>query len=92
MTTILDEVSARIRAHRDKIHRYRRLLRTRLSELERQFIERRLAKSRPRSMLWPPKPSPSHLRGFRKDGGRAMSDVHELLTRGSEKVIGHYRL
>jgi hypothetical protein len=34
---------ARIRAHRNNIHRYRRLLRTRLSELERQFIERRLA-------------------------------------------------
>ncbi|BAR62548.1 hypothetical protein NK6_9409 [Bradyrhizobium diazoefficiens] len=43
MTTMLDEDLARIRAHRNNIHRYRRLLRTRLSELERQFIERRLA-------------------------------------------------
>jgi hypothetical protein len=40
---MLDEDFARIRAHRNNIHRYRRLLRTRLSELERQFIERRLA-------------------------------------------------
>ncbi|WGR73315.1 MULTISPECIES: hypothetical protein [unclassified Bradyrhizobium] len=40
---MLDEDLARIRAHRNNIHRYRRLLRTRLSELERQFIERRLA-------------------------------------------------
>jgi len=40
---MLDEGFARIRAHRNNIHRYRRLLRTRLSELERQFIERRLA-------------------------------------------------
>ena len=40
---MLNEDLARIRAHRNNIHRYRRLLRTRLSELERQFIERRLA-------------------------------------------------
>ena len=38
---MLDEDLARTRAHRNNIHRYRRLLRT--SELERQFIERRLA-------------------------------------------------
>ncbi|MGY8681199.1 hypothetical protein Q2941_25875 [Bradyrhizobium sp. UFLA05-153] len=43
MTTMLDADLARIRAHRNNIHRYRRLLRTRLSDLERQFIERRLA-------------------------------------------------
>jgi hypothetical protein len=41
--TMLDADLARIRAHRNNIHRYRRLLRTRLSDLERQFIERRLA-------------------------------------------------
>jgi hypothetical protein len=29
--------------HRNNIDRYRRLLRTRLTDLERQFIERRLA-------------------------------------------------
>ncbi|GLR99290.1 hypothetical protein GCM10007858_69330 [Bradyrhizobium liaoningense] len=40
---MLDEDVARIRAHRNNIHRYRRLLQTKLSELERQFIERRLA-------------------------------------------------
>jgi len=40
---MLDEDLARVRAHRNNIHRYRRLLRTKLSELERQFIERRLA-------------------------------------------------
>ncbi|WP_342709756.1 hypothetical protein AAFG13_35690 [Bradyrhizobium sp. B124] len=41
---MLNEDLARIRAHRNNSHRYRRLLRTKLSELERQFIERRLAK------------------------------------------------
>ncbi|MDE2378339.1 hypothetical protein [Bradyrhizobium sp.] len=40
---MLDEDLARIRAHRNNIHRYRRLLRTKLSDLERQFVERRLA-------------------------------------------------
>ena len=63
---MLDEDLARIRAHRNNIHRYRRLLRTKLSELERQFIERRPPRSRPRSMLWPPN-SPSHSR-FRQAG------------------------
>ncbi|MCP3402129.1 hypothetical protein [Bradyrhizobium sp. CCGB20] len=40
---MLDEELARIRAHRNNIHRYRRLERTMLSDLERQFVERRLA-------------------------------------------------
>lgn len=40
---MLDENLARIRAHRNNIHRYRRLLKTKLSELERRFVERRLA-------------------------------------------------
>jgi hypothetical protein len=43
VTKMLDSELARIRAHRNNIHRYRRLLRTKLSELERQFIEKRLA-------------------------------------------------
>ena len=37
---------ARIRAHRNNIHRYQRLLKTKLSQLERNFIERRLAEER----------------------------------------------
>ena len=40
---MFDEDIARIRTHRNNIHRYRRLLKTRLSDLERQFIERRLS-------------------------------------------------
>ena len=43
---MLDENLARIRAHRNNIHRYRRLLKTRLSRLERNFIERRLAEEK----------------------------------------------
>ena len=40
---MFDEDLARVRAHRNNIHRYRRLLKTRLSDLERLFIERRLS-------------------------------------------------
>jgi hypothetical protein len=40
---MIGEDLARISAHRNNIHRYRSLLKTRLSDLERQFIERRLS-------------------------------------------------
>ena len=43
---MLDEDFAGIRAHRNNIHRCRRLLGTRLSDAERQLIERRLAEER----------------------------------------------
>ena len=43
---MLDEKLARIRAHRNNIHHYRRLLKTRLSQLERNFIERRLVEEK----------------------------------------------
>jgi hypothetical protein len=39
---MIDEHLARLRAHRANVHRYRRLLATRLSDLERAYIERRL--------------------------------------------------
>ncbi len=42
MTTMIDEKLARLRMHRNNISRYRRLLKTDLSELQRQFIERRI--------------------------------------------------
>lgn len=40
---MLDDDLARYRAHRENINRYRRLLCTQLSELERQFVQKRLA-------------------------------------------------
>jgi len=40
---MITENLARLRAHRNNIHRYRRLLGTQLTELERRFIEGRLA-------------------------------------------------
>ncbi|UGY03130.1 hypothetical protein [Bradyrhizobium quebecense] len=38
-----DEDFALLRTHRNNIHRYRRLLETQLSALERQYLERRLS-------------------------------------------------
>ena len=40
--TTMDEKFARLRTYRNNVDRYRRLLKTELSEIERQFIERRL--------------------------------------------------
>lgn len=39
----IDQHLARLRAHRNNIQRYRRLLRTKLTKLERQFIEGRIS-------------------------------------------------
>jgi hypothetical protein len=41
--TMIDEHLARLRTHGNNIRRYRRLLGTQLSELERQYLERRLS-------------------------------------------------
>jgi hypothetical protein len=46
MTTMIDEKFAALRTHRNNITRYRRLLKTQLTEFERQFIERRLSEER----------------------------------------------
>jgi hypothetical protein len=46
MTTMIDEELALLRTHRNNISRYQRLLKTELTEFERQFIERRLAEER----------------------------------------------
>jgi hypothetical protein len=43
METMFEANLARIRTHRNNIHRYRGWLRTELSELEREFIEKRMA-------------------------------------------------
>jgi hypothetical protein len=45
MTQMIDEKLAWLRAHRSKIHRYRPLLNTRLSDLEREFLLKRLSEA-----------------------------------------------
>jgi hypothetical protein len=39
---MIDQQLARLRTHRSNIQRYRYLLKTNLTELERQFVEKRL--------------------------------------------------
>lgn len=43
---MIDDELALLRAHRNNIGRYQRLLRTELTEFERRFIERRLSEER----------------------------------------------
>lgn len=43
---MIDENLARLRVHRNNVHRYRRLLATQLSDLERAYIERRMSEER----------------------------------------------
>ena len=38
-----DEKTVRLCAHRKNIYRYRRLLQTKLTELERQYLEQRMS-------------------------------------------------
>jgi hypothetical protein len=49
---MIDEKVTRLRAHGNNISRYRRLLRTNLSDLERQFIERRLSEEEAARRAW----------------------------------------
>jgi hypothetical protein len=39
---MVEENFVRLRTHRNNVHRYRQLLKTMLTDAERQFIERRL--------------------------------------------------
>ena len=43
---MIDEKLAMLRTHRNNIKRYDRLLETRLTEFERQYIEKRLSEER----------------------------------------------
>ena len=40
---MIDERIAQMRTHRNNIHHYRRLFQTKLTEIEREFIARRMA-------------------------------------------------
>jgi hypothetical protein len=45
---MIDQLLARVRAHRNNIQRYRHLLQTSLTEIERQFVESRLSEEQSR--------------------------------------------
>jgi hypothetical protein len=42
----MDETVARLRVHQKNIERYQRLLKTKLSEIESQYLEKRLSEER----------------------------------------------
>jgi hypothetical protein len=64
----MDETIARLRTHQNNIGRYRGLLRTRLTEIERQYLERRLSEEQ------------SALEALvSSDRDRAMQPAHESL-------------
>ncbi|WP_235884962.1 MULTISPECIES: DUF4349 domain-containing protein [Bradyrhizobium] len=67
---MLDEYFARIRAHRNNIHRYRRLLKSNLSDVERQFIEKRLTEEQTALESLSAETFPLAF-GLRKGGGHA---------------------
>lgn len=46
MTTTINEDLAAMRDHRNRIHRYRRLLEAQPTGLERQYLEQRLSEER----------------------------------------------
>ena len=54
---MIDEKLARMRTHRNNIQRYRHLLQTRLTELEREFIQKRLAEEHSKLESLAPPPS-----------------------------------
>ncbi|MCK1651473.1 hypothetical protein IVA88_08460 [Bradyrhizobium sp. 149] len=71
---MLNQDLARLRVHRNNVSRYRRLLKTKLSDIERQFVERRLAEEQtalealaadvfPVAFTLPNQPSASTARG-----------------------------
>jgi hypothetical protein len=62
----MDEKIARLRAHQRNIDRYQRLLKTKLSDLESEYLERRLSEERFWiAMLGGPSSAPSSGRNLR---------------------------
>jgi hypothetical protein len=65
---MIDQQLARLRTHSSNIQRYRNLLQTSLTELERQFVEKRLTEERsnleslanslPNDLRWSKAPRP----------------------------------
>jgi hypothetical protein len=79
---MIDEKFARLRISRNNIDRYRRLLKTELSALEQQFIERRLKeeKSAMESLA-------AHTRVERTPNEHFMKSIHDELAKFERKEI-----
>ena len=95
---MFDEDLARIRVHHTSMLRYQRLLKPRLSDLERQFVERRLSGLQAALEALVSEAFPvwftlsKRYRRTLERGGVVMTHVLDSLIRGREKVIGHHRL
>jgi hypothetical protein len=95
-TMMIDENLARLRAHRNNVHHYRRLLATQLTDLERTYIERRLSEEQAAMAALSDGrfPLPCRRTGsrLRHPPKRAvMFDVDAFVIRGHQKVIDYYR-
>jgi hypothetical protein len=82
--TTMDEKFARLRTYRNNVDRYRRLLKTQLSEIERQFIERRLneEKSAMESLA-----TSAHTQVEKTPSEHFMKSVHDELAKFERKEI-----
>jgi hypothetical protein len=67
---MIDEKFALLRTHRKNISRYRRLLKTKLTEFERQFIETRLSEERSAMERLAASTFPLTFRNFDEGSGR----------------------
>lgn len=84
---MIDEHLARLRAHRANVHRYRRLLATHLSDLERAYIERRLREEQAAMETLLQETFPDRL-SVRMDRGRTTDQEMAALLHPAE-AFGH---
>ncbi len=77
---MIDETLALLRTHRSNINRYRRLLQTHLTELEREYIERRLIRRAVGSR-----------NASRIPGWRYRPEKDRCLTRGVSALVSQRR-
>ena len=84
---MIDVNLARLRAHRANVHRYRRVLATRLSDLERSYIERRLSEEQAAVEALLQETFPDRL-SVRMDCGRTTNQEMAALLHPAE-AFGH---
>jgi len=85
-TVMIDEKFARLRTYRSNIDRYHRLLKTELSGLERQFIERRLNEEKS-AMESPANVLAAHTQAGKTPREHFVKIVHDELTKFERKEI-----
>ena len=84
---IIEEKFARLRTYRNNINRYHWLLKTELSALERQFIERRLNEEESAMESWPHRPLLSRSKSQNPLRSRQLSRGNGATTRRRSIVM-----